>query len=78
MRIITKLSCQQLEIDTGGIALIERFEQFVSYISALHRDIQKIEREEMERLYAKNELKTFDKAKKSFKDWIKLNLSSFS
>ena len=30
--------------------MIERFEQFVSFISALHRDIQKIEREEMEKL----------------------------
>ena len=30
--------------------MIERFEQFVSYISALYRDIQKIEREEMEKL----------------------------
>ena len=27
--------------------MIDRFEQFVSYISAIHRDIQKIEREEM-------------------------------
>ena len=30
--------------------MIERFEQFVSYISAIYRDIQKIEREEMEKL----------------------------
>ena len=30
--------------------MIERFEQFVSYISAIHRDIQRIEREEMEKL----------------------------
>lgn len=30
--------------------MIDRFEQFVSYISAIHRDIQKIEREEMEKL----------------------------
>lgn len=30
--------------------MIDRFEQFVSYISALHRDIQKIERDEMEKL----------------------------
>jgi len=27
--------------------MIDRFEQFVSYVSAIHRDIQKIEREEM-------------------------------
>lgn len=27
--------------------MIERFEQFVSYISAIHRDIQKIERDQM-------------------------------
>ena len=27
--------------------MIDRFEQFVSYISAIHRDIQKIERDEM-------------------------------
>ena len=30
--------------------MIQRFEQFVSYISAIHRDIQRIEREEMEKL----------------------------
>ena len=30
--------------------MIDRFEQFVSYISAIYRDIQKIEREEMEKL----------------------------
>jgi DNA-binding MarR family transcriptional regulator len=30
--------------------LLYRFEQFVSYISAIHRDIQRIEREEMEKL----------------------------
>lgn len=30
--------------------MIDRFEQFVSYISAIHRDIQRIEREEMEKL----------------------------
>ena len=30
--------------------MINRFEQFVSYISAIHRDIQRIEREEMEKL----------------------------
>lgn len=29
--------------------MIDRFEQFVSYISAIHRDIQKIERDEMEK-----------------------------
>lgn len=29
--------------------MINRFEQFVSYISAIHRDIQKIERDEMEK-----------------------------
>ena len=29
--------------------MIDRFEQFVSYISAVHRDIQKIERDEMEK-----------------------------
>jgi len=27
--------------------MIDRFEQFVSYISAIHRDIQKIERDQM-------------------------------
>lgn len=27
--------------------MIDRFEQFVSYISAIHRDVQKIERDEM-------------------------------
>ncbi|MBR4078421.1 MAG: MarR family transcriptional regulator [Oscillospiraceae bacterium] len=30
--------------------MLHRFEQFVSYISAIHRDIQRIEREEMEKL----------------------------
>lgn len=30
--------------------MIDRFEQFVSFISAIHRDIQKIERDEMEKL----------------------------
>lgn len=30
--------------------MIDRFEQFVSYISAIHRDIQRIERDEMEKL----------------------------
>ena len=30
--------------------MIERVEQFVSYISMIHRDIQRIEREEMEKL----------------------------
>ena len=30
--------------------MINRFEQFVSYISAIHRDIKRIEREEMEKL----------------------------
>ena len=30
--------------------MINRFEQFVSYISAIHRDIQRIERDEMEKL----------------------------
>ena len=29
--------------------MIDRFEQFVSYISAIHRDVQKIERDEMEK-----------------------------
>lgn len=30
--------------------MIDRFEQFVSYISVIHRDIQRIERDEMEKL----------------------------
>ena len=30
--------------------MINRFERFVAYISAIHRDIQRIEREEMEKL----------------------------
>ena len=29
--------------------MIDRFEQFVSYISAIHRDVQRIERDEMEK-----------------------------